>query len=132
MKKVLISAMVLLISFVPVVLADDEPATLATVASEEAQLSTIEPEVTKGSCLNCPAEKLGRGVSNIFFSIFEVPYNVGKEFEKTNYIGGLFTGTLKGVFWTVVRLTAGAIDTATFFIPTKPFINEYDAGWWQA
>ena len=79
-----------------------------------------------------PAEKLGRGTSNVFFSLFEIPYNLGKQFERTDPVGAVPAGILKGTLWTVLRAVAGVVDIATFPIPTRQIIGDFDAGWWSA
>ena len=76
------------------------------------------------------SEKLGRGVSNVVFSLLEIPYNVTKEYQTMNPVGAIPSGILKGAGWTVMRACAGVIDIATFLIPTKPLISDFDMGWW--
>src|SRR3989338_7965223 len=75
-----------------------------------------------------PAEKLGRGVSNVFFgAVLEIPYHFGKEMERTNPVGATVSGLLKGVMLAVVRIAAGAADIVTFPVPTPQLIADFDA-----
>ena len=123
MKKIGVFFLTLIILAAPVGFADEAKSDSAAPAKMEAK---------KGSVFSSMAEKLGRGASNIFFAAFEFPYRVGKEMESMDPIAALASGALKGAAWTVARVTVGAFDTATFVIPTKPMIREFDAGWWTA
>lgn len=101
-------------------------------ADSTAEINLTSQADSSGRCVTCPAEKFGRGVSNIATSPLELPLRIGKEMEQTDPIAGFFAGSLKGVFWFAGRLIAGAFETVTFFIPTKPLICPFDAGWWSA
>lgn len=128
MKKTVLSTIAFLV-LLPIVLFAQE-----SVAQNPAALES-EPKVSaikSGYCTACPAEKLGRGCSNIALSVLEVPLRVGKEMEKTDPVAGIVSGVFKGVFWTAARLTVGVLEVATFLIPTRPLIREFDAGWWTA
>jgi len=60
--------------------------------------------------------KLTRGVVNVgtgWVELFKEMYNTGKE----NPLLGLTVGTVKGSAKTVVRTTAGGIETGTFLFP---------------
>ncbi len=107
------------------------PAIFAEEAKSE-NSAPVRMEAKSNSLFSTMAEKFGRGVSNIFFGAFEFPYRVGKEMETLDPIAAIASGALKGAAWTVARVTVGAFDTATFVIPTKPMIREFDAGWWTA
>ena len=64
-----------------------------------------------------PIRKLGRGVSNIVFGVFEVliqPYKVN---NKEGGIAALTYGVLKGVFYFVGRVCVGAVEVVTFPVP---------------
>ena len=121
MKKMITWSFVLAVVLAPVLFAED--------AKPQAPAKT---EGKHGICLTCPAEKLGRGVSNVVFSPLEIPLRVGKDMEQMDPIAAFFSGSLKGVAWGCARLVAGAFDIATFVIPTRPMISEFDAGWWSA
>ena len=99
------------------------------------EMKTVESKMVESKeahCLNCHPAKLCRGMSNLFFSVFEIPYQIRKDAERMNIIAALGSGTVKGALWTVYRAAAGVFDIATFIIPTKPLIHEFDAGWWTA
>ncbi len=104
----------------------------APAAAEAPKVEAMKPEAKSPGLASGIAEKFGRGLSNIAFSIFEFPYRIGKEMEVTDPIAALGSGALKGVAWAAARLVVGAFDTVTFFIPTRPMIREFDAGWWAA
>ncbi len=78
------------------------------------------------------ADKLGRGISNVGYSPLEIPYRIAKDIEEVNPLAAFGSGLLKGAGWGVLRLGAGVFDVATFFIPTKPIIRDFNAGWWSA
>jgi putative exosortase-associated protein (TIGR04073 family) len=136
MKKASIFVLVLLMLFCTTVFAEDAkpqaPVQVAAPATTPVVAEVKIANVKKGRCVSCPADKLGRGISNMVLSALEVPLRIGKEMEKTDPTAALVAGTLKGVFWTGARLVVGAFETVTFLIPTKPMISEFDAGWWSA
>ena len=61
--------------------------------------------------------KLGRGVVNIFTCWVEVPRSIASEWERTDPVTGLFTGTIKGFGWGFARLATGFYETFTFPVP---------------
>ena len=69
--------------------------------------------------------KLGRGLANDLSFWIEVPkqiYLVSKEYDPFT---GIVFGSLKGVGYALVRVSAGAFDTASFLIPPydKPLVE---------
>ncbi|PIQ85611.1 MAG: hypothetical protein COV74_07890 [Candidatus Omnitrophica bacterium CG11_big_fil_rev_8_21_14_0_20_45_26] len=120
MKKAGVLVLALLMMVPPLVFAE---------SSEDASVMTGSKS---GVCFQCPAEKLGRGMSNIVYSTLETPYRIGREMEVANPIAGFTSGLVKGVFWTVGRAVVGVIEVGTFLIPTRPLMHEFDAGWWTA
>jgi putative exosortase-associated protein (TIGR04073 family) len=60
------------------------------------------------------ANKLNRGLINIFTGWFEVPKNMGPDISKHNFVSAFFIGLPKGCWMTIVRTGAGIYDTATF------------------
>ena len=105
--------------------------TLLCLVLSSANFMAFADEANKG-WLTKSAEKLGRGTSNAFYTLLEIPYHVTKEFERTDPIGALPSGLFKGVVATIKRGVASVIDIATFYVPTKPLIADYDMGWWTA
>ena len=69
------------------------------------------------------ASKFSRGIINLTTGWLEVPKNISNESRKSNAGVGLTYGTVKGGVHTVGRTAAGAFDTATFFIPSKPLVH---------
>ena len=72
-----------------------------------------------------PTGKMIRGLTNIFTGWMEVPRNVDELTKKNDIVVGMFAGTAKGLLFTVARMIAGAVDTATFFVPPyrKPIME---------
>jgi putative exosortase-associated protein (TIGR04073 family) len=68
------------------------------------------------------AEKLGRGLCNSAFGWVEFGKNL---YNEPTQHGPLYApiGLLKGVAHTVGRTVTGAIDTASFMIPSSPFVH---------
>jgi len=69
------------------------------------------------------ASKLSRGIINLTTGWLEVPKNISNESRKSNAGVGLTYGTVKGSVHTVGRTAAGALDTATFFVPSDPIVH---------
>ena len=120
------------------------PAPAATSASTTTSTQTSTPtpvskpphqemrSVEKTNYFSESADRLGHGFGNIAFSLLEWPYRVGKEMERTDPVAATVTGTAKGLFFLVYRCAAGAVEVATFFLPLKPLIRDFDAGWFNA
>ncbi len=128
MKKIVWLAILLCMISVTVSAFAD---TAAPVTTQTATATVTNPEAKKGWGTRS-AEKLGRGFTNLFFSLVEIPYHVTKEFERTDPVGAVPSGLLKGVSSAIGRACAGVFDVATFFLPSKPIISDFDAGWWTA
>lgn len=69
------------------------------------------------------AAKFSRGIINLATGWLEVPKNISNESQKSNAGVGLTYGTVKGSIHTVGRTAAGALDTVTFFVPSKSFVH---------
>ena len=64
-----------------------------------------------------PIRKLGRGISNIVFGVFEVliqPYKVN---ETDGGIAACSYGLVKGIFYFIARECVGVVDVITFPMP---------------
>ena len=61
--------------------------------------------------------KLGRGLTNLFTGVVEVPKNISREWRKTDPATGIIVGGVKGVGWAATRMAVGAFDTVTFPVP---------------
>ena len=77
-----------------------------------------------------PVEKLGRGIANVAFGVFELPMQWSAVSRDEGGIAGLTKGTLKGLCYVVARLGVGVVDIVTFPAPL-PNCPNYpdDAGW---
>lgn len=63
------------------------------------------------------ATKFGRGVGNIVSGWIEVPKQIYLTSIHHDPFTGIVFGTVKGVFYGVLRTLGGGYDTATFLIP---------------
>ena len=77
-----------------------------------------------------PVEKLGRGITNAAFCVFEIPMKWSEVNNDMGGLAGITYGTLKGVCYTVARAVVGGVDIATFLFPLPGCPNHPDdAGW---
>ncbi len=68
-------------------------------------------------------EKLGVAIANVSTGFVELPKTIIAT-SKTNGIAyGLTAGFMTGIVHTVGRTTLGALDLATFMIPTKSLVH---------
>lgn len=65
-------------------------------------------------------KKLGTGLANIATSWLEVPKSMINTYNQANLVFGLTGGLAKGLVNMGGRIVTGAIDVATFPLPTKP------------
>jgi len=84
---------------------------------------SVAPNVWAGDYGTQSASKFSRGIANLTTGWLEVPKNINNESKRSNAGVGLTYGTLKGGVHTVGRTLSGAIDTATFFIPSGSFVH---------
>lgn len=64
-----------------------------------------------------PAEKFGRGLTNILFAVAEIPHNMNVSTQKSGDMAGITTGFWKGFGFMWLRIAAGIYDIVTFPIP---------------
>jgi len=69
------------------------------------------------------ASKFSRGIINLTTGWLEVPKNIGNESRQSNAGVGLTYGAVKGGVHAVGRTAAGALDTVTFFVPSKSIVH---------
>lgn len=68
--------------------------------------------------------KFGRGVSNVFLGLTEIPRQMGITREESGSVAGVFYGAPKGIFFTAGRLLTGLYEVVTFLVPPyKPVIE---------
>ena len=61
--------------------------------------------------------KLGRGISNIGTSIFEIPKSIQESFYSDGPVAATTYGMIDGIFKFFVRTVVGAYEVITFPIP---------------
>lgn len=67
-------------------------------------------------------DKVGRGFTNLALGWTEIAKNA---YNEPVYRGPMYApvGLAKGLYHTLGRTLSGLVDTATFLIPTKPFVH---------
>ena len=68
-------------------------------------------------------EKLGTGIVNVVTGFVEIPKNMVIESNENGVAYGVTIGFITGIVHSVGRTLTGALDIATFMIPTKPLID---------
>lgn len=63
-------------------------------------------------------EKLATGVANIVTGVGEIPKNMMISSQKRGTLYGVTAGLFVGIVQTLGRTVSGALDVATFLIPT--------------
>jgi putative exosortase-associated protein (TIGR04073 family) len=75
-----------------------------------------------------PAEKLGRGLSNILTFPLEIPQQISRVNDSKGPFAAGTVGVLKGIGWAVSRACIGVYEAATFAIPCpkdyQPILND--------
>ena len=77
-------------------------------------VSEVEPDTP---VVLRPLEKLGRGIANVAFCVLELPMQWAEVTENHGAIAGITYGTLKGVYFVLVRGVVGVVEIVTFPIP---------------
>lgn len=67
--------------------------------------------------------KFSRGLANTATGWVEVPKNIALESKRSNILGGITLGTIKGALHTVGRTTIGVVELGTFFIPNDDVVD---------
>ncbi len=77
-----------------------------------------------------PVRKLGRGICNVAFGVFEIPIQVYKTNETTGGLAAWTYGLMKGVGRFIERELVGVLDIVTFPIPLPgASTQKYGSGW---
>lgn len=103
------------------VLMGAQPVHAARMRVHELAESTVYKEKAGGM--------LGRGVLNVATSFVDIPVNIVNETKAGPPLVGTLTGVAKGVGCGVLRLSSGAIDIVTFWVPGFngfPVSSSYD------
>lgn len=67
--------------------------------------------------------KLGNGAANAVSGLVEIPKNVMIASREEGPLYGMTFGLVAGILHTVGRTIYGALDMATFMIPTQPLVE---------
>ena len=70
-----------------------------------------------------PLRQLGRGVSNLFTGIMEVPSNVNAVATENGDVAGVTWGLFRGVWRCAIRETVGVFETVTFPFGWDPILE---------
>jgi putative exosortase-associated protein (TIGR04073 family) len=68
-------------------------------------------------------EKLGNGVANVVTGFVEIPKTMMVTGNRSGATYGMTAGFFIGIVHTLGRTMSGALDIATFFVPTTPIVN---------
>lgn len=68
------------------------------------------------------ADKLGRGLENLFFGWLEIPVQIAKASSESNAFVGVPVGLVKGLGWTVTRIGVGFFEFFTFPFPGEQIL----------
>ncbi|SEM81167.1 exosortase system-associated protein, TIGR04073 family [Nitrosomonas marina] len=68
-------------------------------------------------------EKLGNGIANAVTGVVEIPKTMMITGRRHGATYGMTAGFFTGLFHSVGRSLAGALDIATFLVPTTPVIR---------
>ncbi|SER71465.1 putative exosortase-associated protein, TIGR04073 family [Nitrosomonas sp. Nm51] len=68
-------------------------------------------------------EKLGNGIANAVTGVVEIPKTMMVTGRRHGATYGMTAGFFTGLFHSVGRSLAGALDIATFLVPTTPVIR---------
>lgn len=69
------------------------------------------------------SEKLVNGIANAATGFVELPKNIILNSQREGAAYGLTVGLLTGILHTIGRTVFGALDAATFLIPTQPTVR---------
>lgn len=86
--------------------------------SPHAAMAENEPDY-----LDKVSAKLENGIANAVGGFIEIPKTVIIMSRSDNPVYGMTVGLLVGVLHTLGRTVYGAVDMATFMIPTKPLVE---------
>ncbi len=92
-------------------------ALIVALGATSASAQRYGDEYRETSTFGRMQHKLGRGLTNIFTGVVEIPKNISREWRKSDPVTGFIVGGVKGVGWTATRMAVGAFDTVTFPVP---------------
>lgn len=88
-----------------------------TLAPSAGVAQTYGDEYRDVSAFGRMQHKLGRGLSNMFTGVVEIPKNISREWRRSDPATGVIVGGVKGVGWAATRIAVGAFETVTFPVP---------------
>ncbi len=97
--------------------------TTSLTAALVALLFAFSAPVLAGDYGSQTSNKFVRGITNLATGWLEVPKNISNESRKSNAGVGLTWGSVKGGLHAVGRTTVGALDTATFYVPSEEIVH---------
>jgi putative exosortase-associated protein (TIGR04073 family) len=68
-------------------------------------------------------EKLGNGLANVVTGVAEIPKTMIVTSKREGVAYGMTAGFFTGIVHMVGRTLTGAVDIATFFVPTTPIVR---------
>ena len=68
-------------------------------------------------------EKLGNGIANAVTGVVEIPKTMMVTSKREGVAYGVTAGFFTGIVHMVGRTLTGAVDIATFFVPTTPIVR---------
>lgn len=68
-------------------------------------------------------EKLGNGVANVVTGVAEIPKTMMITGHQHGAAYGMTAGFFTGLVHMIGRTLSGAVDIATFFVPTTPMVD---------
>lgn len=89
----------------------------STLAADQATEQSADNYTSRASA------KFGTGILNAATGLAEIPKNMYLMSNQEGLAVGLPVGFFKGLFHTLGRVGVGAMEMATFYIPTKPMLN---------
>lgn len=80
-----------------------------------------------------PADKLGRGISNLFLGWFEIPWQAANGIERDEPLAGFVTGLGRGLTLGLLRTAVGVYETVTFPIAVPRYYSPMmeKPQWWR-
>jgi len=87
-------------------------------------LFTLSPQIAMAYTYPTKVgEKLGNGIANVVTGFVEIPKTMMVTSKREGVAYGVTAGFFTGIVHTVGRTLTGAVDIATFFVPTTPIVR---------
>ena len=87
-------------------------------------MTKVPLEKTVKKRLKTVDSKLKRGLTNVVTSQGEIQKSIGDSMKDDGFIVAATYGILKGSVLMLRRATVGLLETATFFIPSEPVLDQ--------